>query len=230
MALMRGLILIGGFTLVSLLGSVAALAATVTVSFSGTVDNIVDPFGLTTYSVNDPISGSFTIGSLSDAPNEVSTFDTRYIGDTSLIFSSIADSGHTTIDTQNILSSIGYFGIYFQSATSGLLIDFSVSGPTNTPLQSLSNLPTDLNGILSYLGGNLLSSNAAIYGGPDLAHQFSLAFTLNSLDLSVSSVATTPIPATLLLLLTALGGMALFVRSDLLRLGFHPDTRTLRLR
>ena len=206
-----------GLAVTCLAGSGASLAATVIVNFSGTVQDIFDPSGLTSYGTGDAISGILTIGPMADAPTITApTVGTVYNSAAQFDFAPVSGSGQASITTENIASAIGYFGIFFQTPTSGLLIDFTVAGPTAVPLQSLTNLPTDLASVLSYLGGTLLSSNASIYGGPDLAHQFSFNFHLDSLNLSATPIATTPIPPALLLFLTALGGMGLFARRDVL--------------
>jgi hypothetical protein len=221
MSLVRGLVLIAGFAATWIAGSAASMAATVTVSFTGTIQNIDDPHGLTTYSNNDSISGSLTLGPMGDAPTTTvpppaqhSVYETI----ATFNFGPITDSGPVSLETQKILGSIGYFGIFLQSRNTTFLIDFTVADPTNVPLQSLADLPTDLGGILAYLGGTLLSSHAVFTTGPDPAHQVGIAFALDSLTLTVSPpVATTPIPGALLLFVTALGGLGFFARRNTLR-------------
>lgn len=226
MGLMRGLVLIAGLAVAWLAASTTSQAATVTVNFTGTIQNLFDPLGLTTFSNSDAISGILTIGPMADAPTTnvpPPAAGTVYTSAANFAFAPISGPGQASITTQNIVSAIGYFGIQFQTPTSGLLIDFTVANPTAVPLQSLTNLPTDLASVLSYLGGTLLSSDASIYGGPDLAHQFSFDFHLDSLSLSATPLATTPIPPALLLFLTALGGLGFFARRDVLRRKPSPD-------
>lgn len=216
MRLVRGLVLIAGIAATWIAGSAASMAATVTVSFTGTIQNIDDPTGVTGYGKNDVISGSLTLGPLGDAPTTTvpppaqhSVYETT----ATFNFASITDSGQVSLETQNLFGSLGYFGIFLQSSNTTFLIDFTVADPTNVPLQSLADLPADLNGILAYLGGTLLSSHAVFTTGPDPAHQVGIDFALNSLTLTVSPpVATTPIPSALLLFITALGATALFIR------------------
>src|SRR4051794_2079067 len=124
MRLARGLILIAGTFLASLAAPVGSLAATVTVNFSGTIQAISDPFGLTTYSSNDTISGVPTIGPLAATPTinlPPPVAHSVYEGAASFDFAPISGSGQASIATQNIFSGLGYFGIFFQSATSELL-------------------------------------------------------------------------------------------------------------
>ena len=199
-------------------GSTASLAATVNISFSGTIKNIVDPGHLTSYSTNDPISGTLTIGPVTDAPTSSFPGSSTYTAGAQFNFGTIADAGKAEIITEGLGGggSLGYFGITFQAlplVKSSLLIDFFTSSTSAVPLQTLSNLPHDLAGILSYLGGPVFSKHGGITGGPDLAHQFSLAFNLTSITLSVSPApAPTPIPATLPLLASSLLGMVFFAR------------------
>src|ERR1700761_684773 len=108
------------FVAALLTGSGGALAATVTVTFSGVIKSFDDPDGLTSYGNGQSITGTLTIGPLSDAPSSVtdsgSFHDTAYTAAAKLDFAPIADIGTATIETQHI-NSLGYFGISFQSTT-----------------------------------------------------------------------------------------------------------------
>lgn len=189
-------------------GVSTAQAAAVTLDFTGTITALIDPLGLTAYGNGQTISGKLTIGPLNDSPTHTSILGTTYTAAATFDFTPILENGSATIDTQDS-PGLGYFGIYFQATNSQFLFDFTVSNPTNVALHSLSDLPRDLPGILNYLGGTLLSSYAIIAGGPDAAHQFSLAFNPTSVSLRV---ATTPVPAALLLFVTALGGLGFAAR------------------
>ncbi|HEY4164501.1 MAG TPA: hypothetical protein VGM59_15650 [Dongiaceae bacterium] len=184
-------------------------------SFTGTVTAIDDTTGASGYHVNDKIGGILTFGPLTGSPTTASATITHWAGNSSFDFSPISASGQTTLDTENI-GGLGYFGFFFEAPSvfdpgtgknfipSQLLIDYTVDGSSAVPLQSLKDFPTDEAGILAYLGGTLLSHNAGLAGGTDAAHKFSLTFNVDSLNLSVAS---TPIPATFPLFVSALGGI-----------------------
>jgi len=205
----RGLVLVTGMVLASFSGAAPSLAATVNVSFGGKINFIDDPHGLTTYGLNDAISGSLTIGPLGDAPTTTTPGQgSVYQSTATFSFASIVDSGQGSLTSQNLGGSIGYFLINFDSPITTLVIDFAVDNPTLVPLQSLADLPKDLDGLLSYLGGSLMNSNATFITGTDPTHQVGIDFTLDSLTFTVSPpIAATPIPGSLLLFLTALGGV-----------------------
>lgn len=212
---MRRLVLVAGMVLAAFSGAAPSLAATVNVSFGGKINFIDDPHGLTTYGLNDAISGSLTLGPLGDAPTHTTSSSVRssvYETTATFSFASIVDSGQGSLTSQNLGGSIGYFLIYFESPITTLVIDFAVDNPTLVPLQSLADLPKDLSGLLSYLGGSLRNSNADFITGTDPNHQIGISFTLDSLTFTVSPpVTATPIPGSLLLFLTALGGMVMLL-------------------
>jgi hypothetical protein len=199
-----------------LLGSVPSRAATVDISFSGTVQQIIDPYGFTGYTDLGPISGTLTIGPIGDAPTSSSPEKSTYLAGAHFKSGVITSAGAAYIDTQNVGNAhLGHFGIFFHALplpNSVFSIGFDVFGSSAVPLQSLGDLPTDLAGITGYLGGVPLSSEAYITGEPQPGHQYSLSFALNSISLSVSPTIATPLPTPLPLLLTAIVGLWLVGR------------------
>jgi hypothetical protein len=207
-------------------GAVAASANTYTVQFTGSVSAVEDFSHITSFSGGQTISGTLTLltpftaptKQSSDATSASTEFDTN-------VFYSVAgytDTGSATLTSAHVdaASSISSFGIQAGAtpiikpgsstpfSSSSIQLNFAALGK-NPPLTSLSDLPPDLASMASLLGGALLGSSGTFnVADPSSAATATVHFGVTSLNISGPGiVAATPIPATLPLLVSALGGL-----------------------
>jgi len=203
-------------SLASLLATGAAEASSVTIIFSGTVTQFSDPGHLTSYGIGSTISGTITIDPLANGPSVNKSTKTQFIGAAALDSDPFSHAGTAVIETLSQTSTQdGHFGIQFAAPTetenltdfipSFLSLDITASNATNTPLKSLAALPTDLAGIIAYLGGILSHATGTLAGGPHYDNLSTFTFDIDSLSISATiTPSPAPIPAALPLFGTAL--------------------------
>jgi hypothetical protein len=206
-------------------GVAAADASSVTISFTGTIFLASDPAGLTTYGTDDlhnAISGTLTIDPIGNTPHPNGATKTEFTGASTLTSDPFSHAGTTVIQTlSQTTKQNSHFGIQFFAPTehdvdtdsdfipSELLLDFDANNGGNSVLHSLADLPTDLDGIIAYLGGGLSQARGILSGGPNASSLAIFTFNIKTLTITPTIVPTpTPIPATLPLFGVGLGALA----------------------
>lgn len=198
-----------------------------TLGFTGTVNSTDGIFTAAGIVPGDPISGSLTYDPLSavpsvalPGPDSVSVFPqaagsfTFHVG-----HPGVFDYTQTRAGAGQVESTGGPFGdrlgLYLGDGNlNDLQLSYHTDG-TAPALASLAALPTDSNGILAMLTGDARSA-VGFYRFGDFG------FVSFYLDFSAAT-ATTPIPATLPLLASALGGLGLFARRRRFALPLSPE-------
>jgi hypothetical protein len=196
------------------LGSVASLAASITLNFSGTVTKVDQ--GLTDIGVvlGDRVSGKMTFNPANTDSFTSSSFlgqNTNFFAQTHGTYSialqhgaapvffthSDALSAFGRIDSSNNLNTDTATMDLFQFGNdSALTLNIGTTGST-TLLTSLNGFPSDAAGIIALLGGSLDHAVGAFL------------FPLHdSFEFSISPTPT-PVPAALPLFASALGGLGL---------------------
>jgi hypothetical protein len=185
-------------------------AATYTLAYSGTATATAGIFAQFGIVAGDPVSGTLTFDPLHESPNDpvttnpenvfsqastAFTFHMSHSGGVALTQADsgtgiVTSSGITTVDPGLFLSGSGVY--------STLELQFHIDPATGgAALASLAGLPNSPSGLIALLAGT--SPHAlGIFSVPGFGSvQFNIA----------DAVATTPIPAALPLLASALGGL-----------------------
>jgi hypothetical protein len=200
----------------ALAGAASASAATVTrfLSFTGTIESLDDANGISGLTLHQTIHGTLKLGPM-DGPVSTPPSESYFAGPGSAQVGSQSGGSstyvHTTDAGTQFRLGLGLMPDFVYDPVNQsdfvpleLGIELVYDGVTHAPLLSLSELPGDL---LTAYGNSLFFAEGFLGGATDAAdNYYSARFSLQSL-----TVSTTPIPPSLVLLLTALGGLG-FVR------------------
>lgn len=213
--ILRGALCALAMAVAALAGPVPASAVQITklLQFTGTIYEFSDPFSISGLGNSQQIQGSVTLGPMDDAPTGVNADQASFVGhgslhfgtmsgDVNVLLNSISGRLFLSLHTDQIRDPITFEAYEPRS----LDLDFQTTG-SSPLLTSLSGLPHDKAGILSYLGGALILADGRFNAATNSANRYDGRFTIDSL-----TVSNTPIPPSLVLLLTALGGLAIVRR------------------
>jgi hypothetical protein len=193
-------------------------AATYSLSFTGTVTGTFpsggggDVFAAAGIVSGDAVSGTLTFDPVVNSPGVVVpqenhffqpsttfSFTVSHPGQASL---TLADSGVGLVDSVQITST-GTKKLVLEGETNAkdLQVVFETAAPpARPPLASLAGLPDTATGLMALLGGAPLIARGSFR---------LLGFGTVDFDIAFTPVAATPIPATLPLFVSALGGIGL---------------------
>ncbi len=180
-----------------------------TLDFTGKVISTDGIFPAAGIAPGDAVSGALTFDPLSSVtsvalpgPNSVSVFPqasasfTFHVSHPGAFDYTLTRAGPGQVESNGSPSG-DRLGLFAGDDVSYLQLNYKTDG-TAPALASLAALPADSNGILAALGGDVLQAVGFYQFGDFGFVSFDLAFT--------PAVATTPIPATLPLFVSALGG------------------------
>jgi hypothetical protein len=217
-----------GFVAALALSSAAAFANTYTIAFTGTVNNVDDTANLIGVNVNQTVSGSISLSTPFNQPTSTFLMSGKTVGTVfntngAYSFEGIADFGTGTVGS--LLSNSTTSEMIIEADSGAIAIpgtggafelgslQLIFQGPSQNVLASLSSLPPDKAGIDSFLGiTGPLGAIGYITVNDVLGNHSDADFFINSVKITGPgiAVAATPIPATLPLFVSALGGIGLF--------------------
>jgi len=192
-------------------GSGVAAAATIEIDYTGVVTQVNNSTQVSGYTVGQSITGKMIL-SLPDTPDYrgysggVPDFD-AYDGTGSSTLNGSQISGFGTVTNRSMGFASLSFGVTDLSGGKSFTHSLYFEGSAAPLLGSLENLPHTLAAIQNYLGNHLSYSQGNIFASRPGAHLYDITWSVASLN--VSPVSQTPIPATLPLLVSALGGLGL---------------------
>jgi hypothetical protein len=192
----------------------AASAATIRVDYTGVITQVNNTTEISGYTVGENITGEMIL-TLPNAPQRsymygVPFFD-EYDGTGSSTINGNQISGYGSIVNRTLSSFAALtFGVSQQTGGQSYGDDLDFEGAPAPLLGSLESLPTSLTAIESYLGNRLFYIQGNIFASAPGTHLWDITWNVESLQ--ISPVSQTPIPATLPLFVSALGGLG-FLRS-----------------
>jgi hypothetical protein len=187
-----------------------AAAATIQIDYTGVVTQVNNTTQVSGYTVGQSITGKMILA-LPDTPERsylggVPFFD-AYHGTGSSTLNGSQISGFGSVVNRSLGFASFSFGVTDLSGGNSTTNSVYFEGSPAPLLGSLANLPLTLGAIQNYLGNNLTYSQGNIFASKPGAHLFDI--TWNVASLKISPVRETPIPATLPLLVSAIGGLGL---------------------
>jgi len=227
----RLVVAMGAFVACLLVASSAGIASTlanVTISFSGTFTDIFEDSGpITDFRPARPFSGTIDMGPLGLAPTLTPANLSQFSAASVFHLGSISANGQTTITAGKNPDGSGGFSMEFFASDGfntannvaytslDIFWLFGKSAPSTAgPLNSLTDLPADKAAIIAYLGGLDQFGEGLMTGTASQGRSFSGQFTIDSLSFAVTPVAQTPLPASLPLLVSALGALTWSARAS----------------
>jgi hypothetical protein len=195
------------FAVMLFAASTPSAAASYTLNFVGTATAVEGAFATLGVGVGDPISGTLTFDPFNTAPSSTMPPFYTVFSQTSATFSfHVSDP---SLDLTMFSSSDGFIAssrtsdhLIFAAgplSSQGTTIDLDFRGQgTGSELTSLAGLPTTSAGLVSFLGGGLGQASGTF--GREAGNYINFDIDL----------VTTPIPATLPLFASALGGLGFF--------------------
>jgi len=187
-------------------------AATYSLSFTGTVTGTFpesggDVFAASGIVVGDAVSGTLTFDPLSESPNLMFPGQNHFVEPSATYTFRVTHPGAADLSftetSFGVVDTIGAAAgkkivLEGESTQKDLQVSFQTSvPPLQPPLASLAGLPDTPTGIMALLAGSPVSARGIFRLIDFGAVTFDIAFT----------PATTPIPATLPLFMSALGGL-----------------------
>jgi hypothetical protein len=195
------------FAAVLLAAPKPSAAASYTLNFTGTATEVGSPFTALGAAVGDSVSGTITFDPFNTLPTGIMPPAFTVFSQASAVFSfNISNPGLdlTLFDSSDGFAATSSTGDQLllsggAGTTPGNLLMLTFEGQgTGGGLTSLAGLPTTSDGIISFLGGGLGQASGVF----ELASGGLIKF-----DIDLPAPATTPIPATLPLFISALGGL-----------------------
>jgi hypothetical protein len=211
---MHKIIAAAAFVLSLALTSAASSAATITLAYTGTVKTTAQSGMANVTSVGSSVSGTLVLdlaetpipGSGYNGSGDFTGAGTAFTGTGRFVDSAFGPFRDMTFSAATI-NTDPFANPIYESVV--LTLSNWTQSPAAPLLASLYDLPTDLNGVISYLGAAGFFSDASVQLANLLSGaSYAYTFSVDSLSISVvPSVAPTPIPAALPLFASALGGL-----------------------
>lgn len=203
---MKNILAAAGFLAALTFGTVHAFATSLNIDFNGFVTSIDDPDGVTGVNIGQNFQGHMTFQPLSGSFKSLFGGQLHVFNETgSFSWGSHSETGHGGVSSEAFFSSAELSFIVVGNPGNAMFLDLRFGSHTSPPLSTLANLPNSLSGFSALFTSGIDTgfSQMTVSDGVHFGN-FNFGF-----DQATFTVNATPIPATLPLFVSALGGLGL---------------------